>query len=148
MQRERNGLMKERTDNEIREIQSKGVWTLVPAIYGPEGCEVNEIDCKTFYDKLSKEVEGEGDDSIYGKGLVLGLVCQFDRPMVVGELRGQEKSLKYFYDLQAEVKLKTKLLKELFDYCDDGSAAFDDPHPDSIFIKVINALDDEKETEE
>ena len=140
-------IMTEWTDEYIKEVQSKGVWTLVPAIYGPEGCEYNEIDNKEWYDKLSKKVDDEGDSSIYGRGLVLGLVCQFDRPIVVGEIRGQEKSLKYFHDLLAEVKLKTVVLKELVEYCDDGSAAFDDPHPDSIFIKVIDAFEGTKETE-
>ena len=137
--------MTEWTDERIKEVQSKGVWTLIPAIYGPEGCEHNEIDNKEWYDRLAKEIEDEGNASIYGKGLVLGLVCQFDKPMVVGEIRGQEKSLRFFYDLLSEVKLKTELLKELLNYCDDGSAAFDDPHPDSIFIRINDALDKDKE---
>ncbi len=140
--------MDEWTDEYIKEVQSKGVWTLVPAIYGPEGCEHNEIDNKEWYDKLAKEVKDEGDASIYGKGLVLGLVCQFDRPMVVGELRGQEKSLKFFYDLLSEIKDKTEALEKIkasgMNYCQDCSSY--DCH---CFVKNIarTVIDKYKETD-
>ena len=78
---------------------------------------------------------------------LIGHILKYNIPVSEVQYKNAEKANKEIDDLLTELKLKTQLLKELFDYCDDGSAAFDDPHPDSIFIKVINALDDEKEAE-
>ncbi len=91
--------MSEWTEERIKEAQSKGVWTLIPAIYGPEGLELNEIDDKEWYDKLKAEIIEEGDRSIYAEGFVLGLVVQYDTPMVVSPLTGGDKALRHFFDL-------------------------------------------------
>lgn len=71
---------------------------------------------------------------------LIGHILKYNIPVSEVQYKNAEKADKEIDDLLAELKLKTELLEELYKYCDDGSAAFDDPHPDSIFVRVCNVI--------
>ena len=78
---------------------------------------------------------------------LIGHILKNIIPVSEVQYENAEKASKEINDILAELKLKTELLEELYKYCDDGSAAFDDPHEGSIFIRVADALDEDKETD-
>ncbi len=101
------------TDENIKEAQSKGVWTMIPAIYGPEGLDTHKLDMGDMYNRLSKEITEDGERSIYAHGFVLGLVVQYDKQMVVSPLTGDEKALRFFHNLLKVNEKYEKLYAEI-----------------------------------
>ncbi len=65
---------------------------LIPAIYGPEGYEFNQVDFPDKYEKLK-------NDSVYCEGFILAEVFEDNgRKFTRFVLNGSDESLKYVYD--------------------------------------------------
>jgi hypothetical protein len=85
--------------------KKKEQFELLEAIYGPEGLEYVKIESPEWYGKLKKEIDEDGDSSIYGHGYVLGVVKDFnDHKIVAGIITGQDEVLKHFLGMQDKLE--------------------------------------------
>ena len=89
-------------------------WQLIKAIYGPEGFEYDEVTSPEWYATLAKEIENDGESSIYGYGYILAKVVDFNgKKIATHSVSGGDEGLKHFAKLTAELEEAKKLYKDM-----------------------------------